>query len=142
MLSHDLVGPVRSHHALSLDDPLPSLLTNPRAMKTTALHDCLWLCPRRVGDLLAARRYRVDDSLVVEVDGERWRVGGGPADASATLTDEAPHLTMSRAAMGALLLGGVSATELAATRRLVGDDLARADVFFGWAPMAHCTTLF
>ncbi|MGA9278945.1 GNAT family N-acetyltransferase [Ilumatobacter sp.] len=142
VLSHDLVGPVRSDRSVALDDPLASLLTNPRAVKTTALHDFLWLCPRRVGDLLAARRYRDADALVVDVDGERWRVEGGIDGAVSVRTNVAPDLTMTRAAMGALLLGGVSATELAAERRLIGDDLARADVFFGWMPAPHCTTPF
>ena len=127
---------------MTLDDPLPSLLTDPRAVKTTTVNDFLWLCPRRVGDLLAARRYRVSDELVVDVEGERWRIEGGPDGAAASATDADPDVSMTRAAMGALVLGGVTATELAAAGRLTGADLARADVFFGWSPTPHCTTSF
>lgn len=142
VLSHDLVGPVRSGLALTVDDRLPGLLTNPRAVRTIALHDFLWLCPRRVGELLARRRYRIADSLVVDVDGERWRVDGAPDGAEASVTSDAADVEMTRAAMGTLLLGGSTATELAATGRLFAADLPRADVFFGWAPVAHCTTEF
>ena len=62
MLSHDLVGPIRARQSVTIDDPLPYLLTDPRAVKTTTVNDFLWLCPRRIGDLLAARRYRVSDA--------------------------------------------------------------------------------
>ncbi len=69
-------------------------------------------------------------------------IEGGPDGASASSTDSEPDLSMTRAAMGALVLGGVTATELAAAGRLAGDDFARADVFFGWSPTPHCTTTF
>ena len=142
LLSHDLVGPIRTRPCVALDDPLPGLLDDPRLVKTTALNDALWLCPRRVGELLAARRYRVEDALVVEVDGERWRLEGGPDGAECSAGGDEPDVRMSGAAMGSLLLGGVTATELSATGRLTADDLSRLDAFFGWAPTAHCTTMF
>jgi predicted acetyltransferase len=142
VLSHDLVGPIRARQSVTLDDPLPYLLTDPRAVKTTTVNDFLWLCPRRIGDLLAARRYRVSDALVIDVDDERWLVEGGPDGAAASVTDADPNISMTRAALGALVLGGVTATELAAAGRLTGVDLSRADVFFGWAPAPHCTTSF
>jgi predicted acetyltransferase len=142
VLTHDLVGEVRSDGAVALDDHLPLLLTNPRGLVTRQLYDFLWLCPRRCGDLLAARRYRVDDQMVVGVDGERWQVDGGPDGASANATDAEPDVTMTRAALGALVLGGVSATELSLGGRLTGADLARTDLFFGWTPQPHCSTQF
>jgi predicted acetyltransferase len=142
VLTHDLVGPVGSVGAVALDDQLPLLLTNPRGLRTRRLSDFLWLCPRRCGDLLAARRYRVDDRLVIDVEGERWLIDGSPDGAAASATDADPDLTMSRAALGALLLGGVSATELSLAGRLRGADLRRADLFFGWTPLPHCSTSF
>lgn len=151
VLNVDLVRTVVARPPLTLDDRLPYLLTDQRAVRTSALHDFLWLRPHRVGELLAARRYRVDDELVVEVvdadstaDVERWRVSGGPDGAVCDATDAEPDLSMSRAAMGSLLLGGVSATELHGGGRVraVGCELGRADAFFGWAPTAHCTTSF
>lgn len=142
VLSHDLVGPIRSRPCVAVDDALPGLLDDSRMVKTTALNDALWLCPRRVGDVLAARAYRVDDSLVVAVEGERWRVDGGPDSAECSTTDADADCTVSRGALGSLLLGGVTAHELAASGRLVGSDLGRIDAFFGWAPGPHCTTMF
>ena len=151
VLSVDLVRTVVARPPVAIDDPLPYLLTDQRAVRTNAVHDFLWLRPNRVGELLAARRYRIDDELVVEVvdgdaasDVERWRVSGGPDGAVCDATDAEPDLTMSRAAMGSLLLGGISATELASggRLRLLGSDLGRADAFFGWSPVPHCTTSF
>lgn len=142
VLSHDLVGPVHCHTAVALDDPLSLLLENYRGLKTVHLHDFVWLCPRRVGDLLAARRHRVDDAMVIDVEGERWHVSGGPHGAEAQLSDLEAALTMTRSAFGALVLGGVSATELALGGRLSGSDLGRADAFFGWSPLPHCSTPF
>ncbi len=153
VLSVDLVRKVVARSPVALDDRLPYLLSDQRAVRTTAVHDFLWLRPSRVGELLAARRYRIDDELVVEVvdgdgeatsDVERWRVSGGPDGAVCDATDAEPDLTMSRAAMGSLLLGGISTTELAAGGRLrsSGCDLGRADAFFGWSPTPHCTVSF
>jgi predicted acetyltransferase len=148
VLSIDLVRTVAARPTVRLDDPLPYLLSDPRAVRTKAVHDFLWLRPNRVGELLAARRYRIDDELVIEVvdgdDVERWRLSGGPDGAVCDATDAEPDLTLGRAAMGSLLLGGVSATELAAGGRLnsLGIDLGRVDAFFGWSPSPHCTTSF
>ena len=59
LLSIDLVGPIRSRTAVSLDDPLGQLLDDPRQLRTVALNDMLWLKPTNVGALFGARRYRV-----------------------------------------------------------------------------------
>jgi predicted acetyltransferase len=142
VLSHDLIGPVRCEAAVALDDPLPLLLENPRGMKTEHLHDFLWLCPRRIGDLLAARRYRIEDRMVIEVDGERWQVAGGPDGAEAQPTDLDADVVMTSTAFGPLLLGGVTATELSLGGRLTGRNIGRIDAFFGWSPLPHCSTPF
>ena len=146
VLSVDLVGRVECAPTIGLDDPLPSMLTDQRAVRTLALHDFLWLRPHDVGGLLAARRYRIDDEFVVDViddsDDERWRVSGGPDGAVADRTGAEADVTLTRAAMGALVLGGVTATELARGGRLESDRLARVDAFFGWAPTPHCATPF
>ncbi len=151
VLSVDLVRTVVARPPVRLDDRLPYLLSDQRAVRTKGVHDFLWLRPSRVGELLAARRYRVDDEMVVEVvdhevgaDVERWRVSGGPDGAVCEPTGAEPDLSMSRAAMGSMLLGGVTASELAGGGRLVSPtgQLGRADAFFGWSPGAHCTTSF
>lgn len=141
VLSHDLVGPIRARHCVSVDDPLPYLLTDPRALRTVALTDMLWLCPFDVRALFEARSYRVDDALVVDVEGEeRWRVSSD----GVTSADDDADLTVTRGALGALLIGGVSASELAGGRRLSAGpaELARADLLFGWSPTPHCSTAF
>jgi len=149
LLSTDLVGPVRNRLAVSLDDPLPHFLTDPRAVRTDALVDLLWVRPSDIGAAFGARRYRTADDIVVAVaDGggdERWRIEGGPDGARASRVRRRPDLTATRAALGALLLGGVSAASLAAGGRIEARrraDLTRADLFFGWEPMAHCSTSF
>lgn len=70
---------IRSRQSVTLDDPLPHLLTDPRAMKTITVNDFLWLCPRRLGDLLEAPRYRVHDAMVVT-----WTVSDGGSKAVPT----------------------------------------------------------
>lgn len=142
LLSHDLVGPIRSEQAIGLDDPLPYLLADQRAVRTISLHDMLWLRPSNIGMVFSERRYRVDDAFVIGVTdtSERWRI---TAEA-ATTTDAEPDIVASRAALGSLLLGGVSVSELASGRRLHIDPalLGRADAFFGWSPAPRCTTMF
>ena len=98
----------------------------------------LWVNPRRAGELLGARRYRIEGRCSIEIadtDGsvERWVVEGGPDGAAVSSADGPPDLAMTRAAFGALLLGGVTATELRRGQRLEGDGeaVARADAFFG-----------
>lgn len=149
VFSLDLIGTIRTRTVVSIDDPLPSMLTNPRAVCTVALNDLLWLRPQRVGEALAARRYRVEDEFVLAVTDpdhttERWVVQGDVERAKSEETDRDADLTMSRAALGSLLLGATSASALARTQRLRGSPAAlrRADAFFGWSPVAHCATGF
>jgi predicted acetyltransferase len=150
VLSIDLVGPVRSGSALAVDDPLPYLLTDPRCVRTSQLHDALWVRPTRIADLLAARAYGTDDTLVVEVDlGEgarrRWEVGGAPDGAAVRTSRRRADLVTDRAGLGALSLGGVLPSQLAAGRRLEARDAAvlrRADNFFAVSPLPHTITSF
>jgi predicted acetyltransferase len=155
VMSIDLVRWVKSARHLALDDPLPWMFTDPRAVRTEALVDFLWVRPIRADVLLGERRYRVPDQIVVEVVDpamsseserrERWRLTGGPADSSCVSTEALADVEVTRSALGALALGGISATELAAAGRLhVSGSMttSRLDGFFGWAPLAHCTTSF
>jgi predicted acetyltransferase len=142
LLGVDLVGPINSRQ-ISIDDPLPYLLTNPRALETTTLNDGIWVNVRDVARCLSARRYSTVDRLVIEVDGDRWAIDGGPDSATCRKVRSRPDLVMDRAALGAIFLGGVRPSMLAAGRRLVardGDALRRADVFFLTSPAPHCQT--
>ena len=141
MLAFDLVGEVKSFKAIGPGDPLPYLLTDPRLVRTVELNDGLWLCPLDVARCFSARSYRVDDRLVLGVDGDRFEV---TSDGCAA-TDADPDLETDRAGAGSLLLGAVSASELAGGRRLTAasaEVLRRADAFFGWDPPAHLGTNF
>lgn len=141
ILSVDLVGPVRSTGHIALDDPLRHLIGDPRALRTTDLNDHLWLRPVDIAACFGARSYRVDDRLVVEIDGRRWEIT--PDGCTATEADA--DLVLALPAAGTLLLGGISASELARGRLLEARSeaaLSRADAFFGWDPLPHCRTEF
>ena len=142
LLGVDLVGPITSRQ-LPLDDPLPYLLTNPRALQTTRLSDGVWVNVRDVATCFASRTYGTTDRIVVEVEGTRWAIDGSPQGATCKRVRTRPDLTTDIASLGALLLGGVRPSMLAAGSRLEarsGDALRRADVFFLTSPVPHCQT--
>jgi predicted acetyltransferase len=144
ILGVDLVGPIRSF-VIPPDDPIPYLLDDQRAYRTTGLNDGVWCKPMEVGACFAARRYATEDSLVVEVDGVRHRIDGGPDGAACSRTRRRPDVVTDQAGAGALLLGGVTVSALVAGRRAtVRDDHARtrADAFMTMAPVPHSTTGF
>jgi predicted acetyltransferase len=144
LLGVDLVGRITSGQ-VPIDDPLPFLLTNPRALETTALNDGHWANVRDVVASFGARCYNTIDRLVIEVDGMRWVIDGGPEGSTCKRVKSRPDLTMDRASLGPLLLGGVRASALAAGRRLQARDedvLRRADNFFTTSAAPHCQTSF
>lgn len=148
ILAVDLVATVEFGVCLRPNDPLRWLLTDPRQLRLSTMWDGLWL---RVVDPVAcfdARSYRVDAALVLEVApldpaGSPTRVA--LADGGAHPTDAAPDLTVSAAGAGSLLLGAVSASDLAATGRVVertAGALYTADALLGWSPSAACGVIF
>lgn len=148
VLSVDLVGPIRSFRAVALDDALPLIVDDQRAIRTTNVNDMLWLHLRDVGAALRARTYGTDDELVVEVDlgdrTERWRIDGDPGGAKVKKVRSRPHLGMNRATLGAIYLGGVRPSALARAGRVTADTdvLRRADAFFMADRLPTCTTGF
>ena len=144
LIGVDLVAAITSRQ-VPLDDPLPYLLTDQRALQTTALNDGIWVNVRDVATSFAARTYSTTDRLVVEVDGIRWAIDGGPQGATCQRVRSRADLVTDGASIGALLLGGVRPSVLAAGRRLEYrsmDALRRADVFFVTSPTPHCQTLY
>lgn len=134
VLSVDLIGPIRSA-AMALDDPLPYLLTDPRALRTVEINDMVWCHVRDTSACFAARTYGTDDDLVVESDGTRWQLGGGGCRRVRTR----PDLVAEPSALGPLLMG-VAPTTLAAGRRLTArsaEALHRADLLLATFPMPH-----
>jgi predicted acetyltransferase len=141
-LGVDLVGPITSRH-VPIDDPLPYLLTNPRALETTALNDGVWVNVRDVKACFGARSYGTTDRVVIEADGARWAIDGGPEGATCTRVRTRPDLSMDHASLGAILLGGVRVAALVAGRRAEARNdevLRRADAFFLTSPAPHCQT--
>jgi predicted acetyltransferase len=141
-LSVDLVGTVKSVGMLAPDDALPLQLEDPRAVRTTDLLDHVWLRPADPARCFGSRSYRTDDRLVLDVEGERFAVGG---DTPGAQSDEAADLIVDRAGAGSLLLGGTAPSVLARAGRLTARSsalLARADALLGWDPVAHCRSSF
>jgi predicted acetyltransferase len=140
VLAIDLVGTITST-AVAPDDPLPFLLTNQRVVRTTDLNDGVWCRPLDVAACFRVRAYGTDADVVVEADGSRWRIG----TAGVSKVRSRPDLVTDLAGLGALLLGGVAPTTLAAGRRLEARDataLRRADAVFRIAPDPYLQTGF
>jgi len=144
LLEMDLVETITSR-LLPMDEPLPYLLDNSRAVRTVNLIDGVWVNVRDVAVAFGARTYAVADRIVVEADGSRWAIEGGPDGASVRSVRSRPDIVTDRPTLGALLYGGVRPTLLAAGRRLTArndDSLRRADLFFPTALAPHCQTMY
>jgi len=144
LLDVDLVAEIRSR-AIALDDPLPFLLENQRVVRTTDLNDGVWVNVRDIAIAFGARTYRQADRIVLEADGERWVIDGGPDGASCRRSRARADLTTSHAGFSAMLYGGVLPSALVAGRRMSArsaDALARADVFFTTSQLPHSQTAY
>jgi predicted acetyltransferase len=128
------------------------MLSDPRRLLVKGVHDFLWVRLLDIPAAMAARRYQVDDSLVVEVadafrpsTAGRYRIEGGPDGASCTRTTDAADLALDVTDLGALYLGGTTVTQLALAQRgaeLTPGARRRADAFFGTSPLPFCRTDF
>jgi len=106
--------------------------------------DTLWLRIADVPAALAARTYAADGALCIAVEDAAFELvveRGAPHCAPAV---RAPELRMSRAALGALYLGGVPASRLARADLVHGDAaaLATADRMFASAIAPWCPEVF
>lgn len=122
-VNHDLI---RTVHAdlRPLDDPLPWLVANQRAVQNT-VHDHGWLRILDVPAALTARTYRTPLDLVLRVTDPlglaagswRLRVGSDERAVVEATTDE-PDVELGVDALSSLYLGGVSAVTLRAAGRI------------------------
>jgi predicted acetyltransferase len=147
----DLVGTVQAGDR-PVDDQLRWRLPDARRLRVRELRDHLWVRVVDVAGALAARTYGTEDALVVELvdefrpaNGGQWLVEGGPHGATCARTDRAPDLTLAAPDLGALYLGGVPVSTLAAAGRVrehTTGAVHRADAFFLVHPTPWCTTHF
>ncbi len=144
LIGIDLVGEIRSRN-VAIDDPLPFLLENPRALRTRELNDGVWVNVRDIPTAFGARTYRTTDRIVVEVDGTAWEIEGGPEGGSCRAVSAPADLVTSHAWFSSLLYGGVLPSALVAGRRMTAHDphlLARADLFFTTSLAPHCQDMY
>jgi predicted acetyltransferase len=147
----DLVGTIKAVDR-PVDDPLRWRLPDSRRMRVRKLRDHLWVRIVDVPASLGARTYGADDALVLELVVDfrpelsgGWLVDGGPDGATCTRTDREADLRLSAADLGALYLGGVPVSTLAAAGRvheLTSGAIGRGDNFFLTHPAPWCTTHF
>jgi predicted acetyltransferase len=147
----DLVGTVRGN-GRPTDEPLRWRLADPRRLQVEQVTDHLWVRVVDPAVALAARTYGCDDHLVVELTDPflpanegRWSIAGSADGAEVRRTDADADLAMSAPELGALYLGGVSATTLQRADRiteLAPGAIERADRFFASAPAPWCSTDF
>ena len=134
-----------------VDDTLPWLLENARAVRQTGRADFLWVRLLDVAAAFAARSYAAAGRLVIEVTdslgfaGGRFVVDASPEGASCAPTDDSAELTLPVHALGAAFLGGARLATLHAAGWL--DEhrpgaVARADAMFAGAVAPWCNTWF
>jgi predicted acetyltransferase len=121
---------------LPVDDPLPWLLVDRRAARTTAIHDETWLRIIDVQKALSARRYESGSAVTIAVNDPllqgnsgTFRITGDGAEP----TDRRPELRIGITGLASVLLGGVSWHSLAAAGLAQADDpgvLSVADRLF------------
>jgi len=135
LLGLDLVDRV-TFWMLPVDDPLPWLLLDRRAVRVAAVFDETWLRVVDAQEALAARRYAGDGAVTLAVNdpllpnnSATFTIAGDAAEK----TDRPPHLHVSIEGLGAVLLGGSTWRSLAVAGLARADDpaaLAVADRLF------------
>jgi len=151
LLSVDLINSVQCPNR-PVDEPLRWLLADPRRLRVTRRTDDLWVRIVDVPAALTARRYGVEDSLVLEIsdpflpnNAGCYALEGGPDGAVCRPTTATADLALSVADLGAIFLGGVRPSALAYAGRVVEQSrgaLRRADALFATDRAPYCGTPF
>jgi predicted acetyltransferase len=133
---------------MPVDDPLPWLLMDRRAVRVTAVRDETWLRVVDAEAALATRRYAADESVTIAVDdpllphnSAAFAVTGDGAEP----TDRPARLHVGVEGLAAVLLGGTSWRGLAAAGLARTDDpeaLAVADRMFAVPIAPHAGFFF
>ena len=138
-----------------VDEPLRWLLADPRRFKVHALTDFLWLRLLDVPRALAARAYRAEGELVLELRQSfpepresRLLLRTGPSrtpGADCAPTDGTPDLSLEAGSLAAAYLGGVTFTTLAGAgrvRELKTGACRLADAMFATETAPYSATEF
>jgi predicted acetyltransferase len=135
----------------SVDEALPWMLADARAVVQTKRFDNIWVRILDVETTLSARRYLRAGSVVIEVRdvmnhaAGRYLLEAGPDDASCTRTTNAAEIELDVSTLGAASLGGTSLHTMAAAGLVVehrAGALAMADAMFRWTTVPWCNTWF
>jgi predicted acetyltransferase len=152
VLDLDLVEEVMAP-SRPVDEPLRWLLADPRRLRTTELADHLWVRVLDIPAALSARGYGATERLVIEVVAAdpsasgRFVLETGPDTGTCRTAREGEKvdLVLTLADLGAMYLGGVAASTLAAAGRvneIQAGALAAADRAFSSSPAPYCTLQF
>ncbi len=133
---------------LPLDDPLPWLITDRRAVRVTAVHDETWLRIIDAEAALAARGYVGDGAVTIAVNDPLLPTNSASfaiAGDGAAVTDRRPDLEVEVDGLAAVLLGGTTWRELAVAGLVRTDDpaaLVVADRLFADPEAPHAGFFF
>jgi predicted acetyltransferase len=136
---------------LPIDEPLRFMLADPRQLRTDFVYDSLWVLPLDVAALLSARTYASPGTLTIEVvepGGPKGRFvldGGSDGASCIEAAEQTPDVTLSRAGLGSVLLGGNSWATLVQAGEIdehTTGAVARADAMFVSAPAPATLTWF
>jgi predicted acetyltransferase len=124
LLGLDLVRRV-TYEVAPVDDPLPHMLTEARAVRATEVGDALWVRLVDVPRALRERAYGQPFETVFEVADEvcpwnagRWALRWDGAEASCARTALPAAIELTVAELGAIHLGGTTLDELARAGRV------------------------
>ncbi|MCF8609719.1 GNAT family N-acetyltransferase [Gordonia sp. HY285] len=128
LTSLDLISSVNA--SIPVDDALPHLLTDARAVELQARPDTLWVSILDVVDALSLRTYSEDGTLVIELADAysdragRYRLSVVDGSADISRTDDEPNASMDISVLSSLYLGGSAARGFAEAGRI---DIDSAD---------------
>ncbi len=138
VLEHDLIRTVDAP-LRSIDEPLLWMVRDPRAVRAE-VRDHLWVRVLDPVAALTARTYAGPARFVLDIDDAqghaagRWSVDVAPdgtAEVTAAGSADRPVVAMDAAALGSMLLGGVTASTLARAGRVSASDPAAIAVVDG-----------
>jgi predicted acetyltransferase len=117
---HRVVFPSRP-----VDDALPLLLQNPRALDISGQRDESWVRPLDLQALLAARRFSGTRQVAIAVEDDLFHDNAGTwsiGPVGATRSNSKPEARVAIAELTSLVFGAQSASLLAATGRIKADN--------------------